>query len=687
MDERKRIVRQSNIRKTKDQKIKEALAKKPTASYLNNQGISFLDAEKIYGVISEEKIYGVISEDKILKDRFVRNSKNRKRFNNRPNSIVFSDQELNFIDSVGPSYEGQTIEYPTPSWFRTTQKVDVSIIVPMFKSDSVIIDLIKTWPLEEGKYTYEIIFVDDECPKKSKQVALNAWSLRKKEIKRPIGKIIYNSNNKGYGQSCNEGAVVSSGKYLIFLNADTKVTSGWIDPMIDLFEDAKVGLVGNMHLKEGGAHNGTIDSAGSEWKWNDMSFVHIGRHCYQKQGLETPYRIENAPKDLLEVNEREMVTGCCFAIPSSLFDYIGGFNPNYKIGYWEDSEICLNVKELGYKVMFQPKSVIYHKLGHTSSGGHRYFVRNKLYFMNKWVKSHRLDDLLLTEARSKSENPVNRILVRRTNAHGDALVAAGVCAGLRKKYPKAHIMFSTLYPEVICENPNIDQFIDIKEINHTKFDLFYNLDFCYEWRPKINILTAYAEAVGVKEEDCKVCMIPQPFSSLPEDFIVIHAGTTDWVGRDWPHENFAVLSKKLMSEGETVVAIGKYSEGEIPCSLDLRSKTSISQMAYIMSKAKAFIGIDSLPMHVAQAFDVPGISFFGCIKPELRIYSKKMRGINAENLSCIGCHHRKHAPSTVTRICETGTLDCVRKVSVNDMWNKVKDLLEEVNYGRVSLLG
>lgn len=681
MNERKNIVKQNNTRKMHSEKLKEALAKKPTASYLNSQGISPLQMEQLSGGMSSEK-------EKLFKDRLIRNAKNRKRFNSRPLAITFEDSkgENSHLESL-ISIHGRSIEYTTPDWFRIKEAVDVSVIVPLYKSNIVIQDLIRTWPIEPSKYTFEIIFVDDQCPNKSKDVVLNSWKLRKNELKGPIGKIIYNSVNEGYGQACNIGVEASSGKYLIFLNADTKVTSGWIDPMIDLFEDSKIGLVGNMHLKEGGMYDGTIDSAGSEWKWDDMSFVHIGRHCYRKKAIEKPYKIDNAPKDLLEVNEREMVTGCCFAMKKSLFDYIGGFNPNYKIGYWEDSEICLNVRELGYKVMFQPNSVIYHKLGHTSSGGHKYMTKNKLYFMNKWVKSHRLDDLLLTEKRSPSENEVKRILIKRTNAHGDALVAAGVCAGLKKKYPKAHIMFSTLFPEVVCQNPHIDEIIDIQNIQKTQFDVFYNLDFCYEWRPKVNILTAYAEAVGVKTEDCKVCMIPQPFKNLPEDFIVVHAGRTDWVGRDWPHDNFVELSKKLMDAGETVVAVGKYSEGTIPCNMDLISKTSIAEMAFVMSKAKAFIGIDSMPMHIAQAFDVPGVSFFGCVKPESRIYSKKMRGITAENLACLGCHHRKPAPSTVTKKCETGTLDCINKVSVDNMWNKVIDLLEETKSGNISLLG
>ena len=106
-----------------------------------------------------------------------------------------------------------------------------------------------------------------------------------------------------------------------------------------------------------------------------------------------------------------------------------------------------------------------------------------------------------------------------------------------------------------------------------------------------------------------------------------------------------------------------------------------------MSKAKAFVGIDSLPMHIAQAFDVPGVSFFGCILPETRLYSKNMQGITAVDLPCLGCHHRKPAPSTVTQICDTGTLDCIKNVTVDDMWRKVKNMLRELNNESLSILG
>lgn len=659
---RKKIVNGGISRIDYQKKVAEALAKKPTMIKTN-------PLEK--------------GNQQFIQERLIKNAKN-KRFKNNRQSVIRADGPIQGMLHDVPSINGLPTEIKTPSWFEVKEKVQVSIIIPMYKSNEVIVDMIKKWPIEK-KLKTEIIYVDDKCPENSKNVVIKAWNSRKEELSDPVGKIIENRVNGGYGVACNSGASVASGEFLIFLNADTVPTTDWIEPMIKLFDDPEVGLVGNLQLKRGGTWDETIDSAGSEWCWNSNSFVHIGRHSHNKRGIPKPMKVSDAPKDILSVGEREMVTGCCFAIRADLFKYIGGFNPNYRIGYWEDSELCCNVRELGYKVMFAPESIIYHKLGHTQSGGHKFFIHNKEYFRNKWIKSGRLHNLLIPPEPAPE---VKSILVKRAAAHGDVLVAAGVCAALKKKHPEATIMFSSSLPEVTNNNPYIDQFVEFKDSDKVSVDVLYNLDLSYEWRPNVNILTAYAEYCGVKKEDCVVYLAQKALKEeLPEDFIIIHPGRTNWAGRDWPHENFVKLSKMLIEAGEKVVCIGKYAEGEIPCTMDIRGKTTIAQMAWVMKRAKLFIGIDSFPMHVAQVANIPAVAFFGCVKPELRIYNKNIVGITAKNLACLGCHHRRPAPLTATKVCETGTFDCIKQVSVEDMLAVVNNLLCKDQNDLVSLMG
>lgn len=104
------------------------------------------------------------------------------------------------------------------------------------------------------------------------------------------------------------------------------------------------------------------------------------------------------------------------------------------------------------------------------------------------------------------------------------------------------------------------------------------------------------------------------------------------------------------------------------------------QLAFIIQNALAFVGIDSFPMHVAQTFNVPGVCFFGSIKPESRIIRPNMKGVTA-HLPCLGCHHRKPAPCTATAECERGIAECINQVSVDDMLQEINKILQERGVG------
>lgn len=571
-----------------------------------------------------------------------------------------------------PSVSTQLGElFPAPEWFTSTDKAEVSVIIPMYRSAAVLRDLVMNWDLTNDGYKVEVIFVDDNCPQGSKEAVLRLWQERKSSLKSKVGKIIYSPQNQGFATACNTGARFATGQYLVFLNADTVTTNGWLKPMIRLLKRNDVGIVGNLQLKHGTTE---IDSCGSEWSWSNHCFQHIGKDSYRGRSLGSPFITGNCPKDLLsEPQEREMVTGCCIAIRKDLYEDIGGFNPNFRIGYWEDADLCLTVREKGYKVMYQPASQIFHKGSHTGSNGHRFVEHNINYFNNRWLNSGRIDPLV--HAKRPGQKPeVRNILLRRTGAHGDVLAAAAVAPALKERYPHCKIMFNTMCPEVVEGNPFIDKVVKDEEISERTFQLYYNLDMAYEFRPKSHIIDAYADIAGVSSNNCRMYLKTDPVDDLPDDYIVMHAGRTSWVGRDWSPMKFELLANKLRKAGRTIVCVGTKGDHKVTCDLDLRGETSIHEMAYVMQKSKMFVGIDSFPMHVAQAFDTPGVCFFGSVRPETRIISTKMHAIVAEGVKCLGCHHRQPIPCTVTNVCSNVTMDCSNLVSVEAMLKKVEQV-------------
>jgi GT2 family glycosyltransferase len=327
-----------------------------------------------------------------IKDH-IRTARSRiARVNNKPSISAHFIPDV-FVDKGIYVNPVETL-VDTPAWFTKDKisDVDVSIIVPLYRSGSEIAAQINSWDMEDDGLKKEIIYVSDACPQKSEEVVMSTWSARNPNN---VGKIVMLSSNSGFSTACNAGAREARGDYLIFLNADTTVTKNWINPMYNmLHNDSTVGIVGNMQLKIG---SDLIDSAGSEWMWDSRNFEHIGRNVYNGKRLSATIRLSEAPEDLLVPGERDMVTGCCMMMPKKLFDQVGGFDVGYRIGYWEDSDINMIVKSLGFKVMYQPQSVIYHKGCHSRAGLHPFIMDNARKFYERWVDNNKIDNLVKTK--------------------------------------------------------------------------------------------------------------------------------------------------------------------------------------------------------------------------------------------------------------------------------------------------
>lgn len=371
-----KIVKGNSNRRTLQQKLDDAINQKGDTPYMNKYG---MDAKRLHQKLSQSR--------KVVKGKI-----KRKKSHPLPNKKKF------LAEFKIPSKILHKI-IPTPKWFEVWhEKIDVSIIIPLHSSREEIKDQIQKWDLEGEGLIVEIIYVSDSCPQRSETTVVNEWNNRKNSVKNGIGKIILNEDNVGFGPTCNMGAHYAKGEYLLFLNADTVPTKNWIKPMYDNFKDDKVGMVGNLQLRSDDA---AIDSAGSEWSWKHKSFPHIGRNVWKGENLNGAANLNNAPEGMLDRSHKDMVTGCCFMMPAKLFYDLEGFDMDYRIGYWEDADLCMRVKEEGYKIIFEPDSVIYHKLGHAKAGGHHFMQHNRDKFWKRWATTGRIDSLV----EPKRDNP------------------------------------------------------------------------------------------------------------------------------------------------------------------------------------------------------------------------------------------------------------------------------------------
>lgn len=275
--------------------------------------------------------------------------------------------------------------------FAEFEKIEVSIIIPVHNNWRFTQKCLQSVLQYTPGAAIEVIVIDNNSTDATRELLTAARGVR----------IIANTENKVFVEGCLQGAEISRGQYLLFLNNDTEVTNGWLTALLQPFSDPKVGIVGaklvypDKTLQEAG---GIIFSDGSGWNYGHGDNPNLPQYCYRK--------------------EVDYCSGACLLIPTRIWNEVGGFDRRYAPAYYEDTDLCFGVRDKGYKVIYQPEAEIVHFGGasagrDTATGYKRFQDVNREKFIEKWQVSLRRDhhqganDLYLARERGKAK----RILI------------------------------------------------------------------------------------------------------------------------------------------------------------------------------------------------------------------------------------------------------------------------------------
>ncbi|EKD98588.1 MAG: hypothetical protein ACD_23C00354G0001, partial [uncultured bacterium] len=248
----------------------------------------------------------------------------------------------------------ESLKFPCP------ENPVVSIVIPVYGQIDYTYNCLRSLWSHRSHYSFEVIVVDDCSPDNTLEVLKTINGIR----------VVHNETNSGFIRSCNIGAKAANGQYVHFLNNDTQVTAGWLDELVRTFDEFPgTGLAGSKLIYP----DGTLQEAGGI-VWQDGSAWNFGRN----QDPSLP--IYNYAREV------DYCSGASIMLPRELFEKLGGFDEHYLPAYAEDVDLALKVRDLGYRVIYQPLSVVVHFEGVTSGtdttkGVKAYQVENirKLY--------------------------------------------------------------------------------------------------------------------------------------------------------------------------------------------------------------------------------------------------------------------------------------------------------------------
>jgi hypothetical protein len=224
----------------------------------------------------------------------------------------------------------------------------------------------------------------DVIPRKYRDVAFI-------EVKKNLG--FAGGNNIGIKYALDHGA-----EYILLLNNDTTVEPNFLTEMVKVAQsDTKIGIVGSKIYFY--SEPARIWFAGGKLNW------------LRTKGMHPDYlKIDNKERPAEHPKKVDYITGCCLLIKKDVVKKIGLMSEDYFL-YYEDVDWCLRARKAGWRIIFAPAAIIYHKQSqstrersfpyiyyHSRNGlilGSRFGATTLTYLLSIWIFAKQLIKLFI----------------------------------------------------------------------------------------------------------------------------------------------------------------------------------------------------------------------------------------------------------------------------------------------------
>lgn len=444
--------------------------------------------------------------------------------------------------------------------------------------------------------------------------------------------VFHNPKNEGFIEPNRRAFGVAKGQYLVLLNNDTVVPPDWLEALhAGFLVDPNCALCGP-----------------------------TGACCQ----LRADFHGENGPRF-------EYLEGSCLMIDIAKVRKLEPqlFPPELIGAYGEDSYLSLRVRSAGHTLQRVPLA-LQHVRAATSAivpQCREWQAHNHLFLAKRfarYMKSRRFD---------------HSIILRRNAAWGDVLLLSPIVRALKKKNALCQIEVESSCGAVFHGNPEVARTASIINVRTADTE-DHNFNGMFEMQPWKHIVDVFAETVGLKpgeyDKVTRLYMLDgdrewAKREIVGTNWVAIHPGPTTWRCKNWPYDRWHGVIQFLRSAGKKIVLVGNDAVPPLPHDLDLRGKTSVSQLGSILAECRLFVGVDSFPIHAAQAVACPVVGLFGITRPDLLLTdgSHWDAVMSPPDHPGTGLRHKKAGQTTVD--CPENPMDAITVDQVVSVLQKV----------------
>lgn len=199
-------------------------------------------------------------------------------------------------------------------------------------------------------------------------------------------RVIANGENRGFAAAANQGARATSSEYILFLNPDAVLEQGFEDLVRALEQRSDAGAAAGLLVDATGRPQVGFNVRALP-TFTALAFeVLLINRLWPRNPANRRYRCLDLPLD--RPAEVEQPAGACLLVRRAALERVGYWDERFYPLWFEDVDLCLRLRQAGFRILFRPASRWRHLGGHSLARisfaqKQVFWYRNLLCFVQK----------------------------------------------------------------------------------------------------------------------------------------------------------------------------------------------------------------------------------------------------------------------------------------------------------------